>query len=156
MDRTTSLAVGSLGLAALVVVSLLPEASRAADYPLTGRDIGCAEVTVGRPRQICEGIAASLTWQWMGHAIIAPGYKPSFEGIRNVYCQQKIGKNDLRDLQLLKNYDPKRRWRPDWRLESGADMLMRIVSNLDGAGNEPITSIFNPQSPDYLLKGKCS
>jgi len=127
-------------------VFLLPDVSQAKDYSLHGRDIGCAEVAPGRLRQICEAISASLTWQWMGHAVIAPGYKPSFKGIRNVYCALKIGKDDVKDLQELKQYDPARRWLPDWRLESGADMLLRIVTNLDGTDDGSVSSIFNPKT----------
>ena len=92
----------------------------------------------------------------MGHAIIAPGYKPSFEGIRNVYCALKIGKDDVKFLQILRQYDPTRRWMPDWRLESGADMLLQIVANLDRADGESASSIFNPKNPDYILKNGCS
>jgi hypothetical protein len=84
-----------LGFAAVLAAFLLPDAADGKDYTLTGRNIGCAELGLGRSRQICEAIAASLTWQWMGHAIIAPGYKPSLEGILNVYCALKIGKSDV-------------------------------------------------------------
>jgi hypothetical protein len=142
--------------AVLLLASPLPEMSYAKDYSAYGRDIGCAEIGAGRPRQICEKIAASLTWQWMGHATIAPGYKPSFEGIRKVYCELKIGKDDVETLQGLTKYDPKRRWLPDWRLESGADMLLRIVANLNGNGDEPENSIFNPKNSAYILKNGCS
>jgi len=83
---------GPIGFATLIVVSLLPGATQAKNYSLTRRNIGCAEVPPGRSRQICEAVAKSLTWQWMGHAIIAPGYKPSFESILKVYCQEKIEK----------------------------------------------------------------
>src|SRR5712692_9568490 len=135
---------------------LLPDASYAKDYSLNSRDIGCAEVAPGRLRQICDAVSASLTWQWMGHAVIAPGYKPSFKGIRNVYCELKIGKDDVKILQILRQYDPKRKWLPDWRLESGADMLLQIVANLDGTGDEPENSIFSPKNSSYILKDGCS
>jgi len=92
----------------------------------------------------------------MGHAIVAPGYKPSFEGAREVYCRLKIGKDDMEALQRLKQYDPKLKWLPDWRLESGADMLLRIVANLDGTGGEPENSVFNPKNAEYILKNGCS
>ena len=95
-------------------------------------------------------------WQWMGHATIAPGYKPSFEGARKVYCELKIGKDDIAALQRLKQYDPKQKWVPDWRLESGADMLLRILANLDGKADEPENSIFNPKNSGYILKNGCS
>ncbi len=160
-ERAFPIAGGGLrtiGRAALLYlfVFLLPDVSHAKDYSLHGRDIGCAEVTPGRVRQICEAIAASLTWQWMGHAIIAPGYKPSFRGIRNVYCELKIGKADEKSLKTLKQYDPKRKWLPDWRLESGADMLLRIVANLDRSDEESVSSIFNPKNSAYILKNGCS
>jgi len=134
---------------------LLPDVSQAKDYSLHGRDIGCAEVAAVRSRQICEAISASLTWQWMGHATVAPGYKPSFNGIRNVYCMLKIAKDDVKNLQKLKKYDPTRRWLPDWRLESGADMLLRIVANLDSTDDGSVSSIFNPKNSGYILKNGC-
>ncbi len=91
----------------------------------------------------------------MGHATVAPGYKPSFNGIRNVYCKLKIGKDDVKSLQILKQYDPRRKWLPEWRLEFGADMLLRIVANLDNADHEPVSSIFNPKNSSYILKNGC-
>jgi hypothetical protein len=124
----------------------------AKDRSSRSRDIGCAQVAPGRPRQICEAIAASLTWQWMGHAVVAPGYKPSFAGIRKVYCELKLGNDDVIALRSLTTYDPSRKFLPDWRLESGGDMLLRIVASRDGTGTEPGNSIFNPQSPDYIVK----
>ena len=145
----------SIGVAALLFALLLSDMAYAKDYSLYGRDLGCAEITPARSRQICEAIAVSLTWQWMGHAIVAPGYKPSFEGARKVYCDLKIGKDDVEALQRLKKYDPKRKWSPDWRLESGTDMLLRIVANLDGQGDEPESSIFNPKNPEYVLGRGC-
>jgi len=92
----------------------------------------------------------------MGHAIVASGYKPSFEGIRNVYCALKIGKSDVALLEDMKKYDPNRKSVPDWRLESGADILLRMVISRDGTADEPENSIFSPKNPDYLLQqGTC-
>jgi hypothetical protein len=143
--------------AALLSLSLflLPDASQAKEYSVYSRDIGCAEVAQGRPHEICEAISTSLTWQWMGHAIMAPGYKPSFKGIRNVYCTLKIGKEDVKTLKDLKQYDPRRKWLPDWRLESGADMLLRIIAGLDNMDEEAASSIFNPKNSSYILKNGC-
>ena len=142
--------------AVVFAAPLLPPAAHAKDYSIRSRDIGCAELGFGRSRQICEAIAASLTWQWMGHAIVASGYKPSFEGIRNVYCALKIGKSDVALLEDLKKYDPNRKSVPDWRLESGADILLRMVISRDGTADEPENSIFSPKNPDYLLQqGTC-
>jgi hypothetical protein len=150
-------ACAPLGVAALLslFVFLLPNASQAKNYSLYGRDIGCAEVVQGRPRRICEAISTSLSWQWMGHAVMAPGYKPSFKSIRNVYCKLKVGKEDVKTLQDLKQYDPRRRWLPDWRLESGADMLLRIIASLDNKNEEAAGSIFDPKNSNYILKNGC-
>jgi hypothetical protein len=93
-------------LAAAFCVLSLPSPTHGKDYSLSSRDIGCAEIAQGRSRQICEAISASLTWQWTGHATIAPGYKPSIEGIRKVYCGLNIGEEDVGGLQFLKTYDP--------------------------------------------------
>ena len=142
-------------VASLLLVLLLPDLSYARDYSLYSHDIGCREIALGRSRQICEAVAASLTWQWMGHAIIAPGYKPTFQGVREVYCELKISRGDVTTLQRLKTYDPVRKWQPDWRLETGAEMLLRIVLNLEG-DVDPETSIFNPKNPNYILKDGCS
>jgi hypothetical protein len=124
-------------------------------YSAYGRDIGCAEVPSGRARQICEAIAASLTWQWMGHAIVAPGYKPNVDGVLRVFCDLKIGRADTEALKGLTNYDPTQRWLPDWRLQSMAEMLLRIISGLTGTGDEPENSIFNPKNPNFVLKHGC-
>jgi len=142
-------------VAALLFALLLPDMAQAKEHSLRSRDLGCAEITPARSRQICNAIAASQTWQWMGHATIAPGYKPSLEGARKVYCELKIGKDDIEALQRLKQYDPKLKRVPDWRLESGADMLLRIVTNLDGKGDEPENSIFNPKNSQYILRKRC-
>ena len=127
----------------------------AKDNSMYIRDIGCSELIQARSQQICEAISASLTWQWMGHATIAPGYKPSIEGIRNVYCDLGITKTDLAALSVLKQYNPQRKWVPDWRLEAGAYMLLRIVENSESDGGEPVNSIFNPANPAYILRKPC-
>ena len=145
----------AVGAVSLLLVFLLPALSYAKDYSFYGRDIGCREIDPGRARKICEAIATSLTWQWMGHAIIAPGYKPAFEGVRKVYCELKINEADVNALKSLKAYDPGRKWMPDWRLESAADMLLQIVINLDTAGEDQAGSIFDPNNPKYILKGRC-
>ncbi|MBP7252885.1 MAG: hypothetical protein KBA75_05300 [Alphaproteobacteria bacterium] len=107
-----------------------------------------------RAAEICKAIAKNLGWEWMGHATIAPGFKPSFVGIGKTYCQAKITKDDLPTLLELKNYTP-RGTGADWRLESAADMLTRLVNNLDGKGDEPKNSVYHPESPNYLLKQGC-
>ena len=139
----------------LIALLLLPAPLWAKNYSGFGRDIGCAKMDAGRAQKICEAIATSLEWQWFGHGTIAAGYKPSFAGIRRTYCAMKISKADVVVLEKLRAYDFVKKDAPDWRLESGATILLKIVSNLDGLGDEPETSIYNPQNKDYILKGGC-
>lgn len=119
------------------------------------RTLDCAPFK-GKPRaaEICKAIAKNLGWEWLGHATVAPGFKPNFKGIGKTYCQAKLTKDDLPALQELKNYAPRGKT-PDWRLESAADMLTRLVNNLEGKGDEMKGSVYDPKSPDYILKQGC-
>lgn len=119
------------------------------------RTLDCAPFK-GKPRaaEICKAIAKNLGWEWLGHATVAPGFKPNFAGIGKTYCQTKLTNDDLPTLQELKNYAPRGKT-PDWRLESTADMLTRLINNLEGKGDEPKNSVFHPQNPHYILKESC-
>lgn len=102
----------------------------------------------GRGRQICEAISQSLTWQWMGHAVIAPGYKPDSGSLANVHCRLKIGKDDLDALQRLTQSH-------DWRLQVGAEMLLRMATDGDGKTGEPENSMSDPASAGSGLGKGC-
>jgi hypothetical protein len=43
----------------------------------------------------------------------------------------------------------------DWRLQDGADGLIRLIGSANGRPAEPENSIFNPANPQYILKGGC-
>jgi hypothetical protein len=146
------LAIKAVRAFILLLALMLSGTLQARPYSVYGRDIGCGDVPSDRARQICAAIAASLTWQWMGHAIVAPGYKPNFDGALRVFCDLKIGEADTETLKDLTTYDPTRRWLPDWRLQSMAEMLLRIISDLAGTGDDSGSSIFNPKNPNYVLK----
>jgi hypothetical protein len=127
-------------------VTLGPSVSSAETH-MHGRDIGCTKADSGRARVICEAIAASMEWTWLGHAVISPGYRPTFDSARKVYCHLKINKDDVAILQKLKTDGVA----GDWRLESGANDLLQLVDNNkvnDG-------SVFSPQNPNYILKDGC-
>ncbi len=119
------------------------------------RTIDCAAFK-GKPRavEICKAIAKNLGWEWMGHATIAPGFKPSFVGIGKTHCRAKITKDDLPTLLELKNYAPRGKG-GDWRLESAADMLIHLINNREGNGDAMKGSVYDPKSPDYILKQGC-
>lgn len=119
------------------------------DRQMASRDIGCAKVTSARGQEICSAISASMEWTWMGHGIVSPGWRTTWPGIARVYCNQHV---TVADFPVLKSF---KAGLPDWRLESGADNLMRIVTNANGQGDEPESSIFNPKNPSYILKNGC-
>ena len=131
-----------VSLVALGAVLLWPRGS------VASRDIGCAKVEPGRGLEICLALSASMEWTWLGHAIIAPGWRLTWPGLRRVYCGQNIAAADIPALETLARA-------ADWRLETGAANMLRLVAASGGKSDEPETSIFKPQSPDYPLRGGC-
>lgn len=115
---------------------------------MVSRDIGCARVHSGRGNQICNALSNSMEWTWMGHAIISPGWRMTWIGLGRVYCREKIVAADLPELEALKRGS-------DWRLQDGADSLIRLNSSKSNNGAEAETSIFNSKNPDYILKNGC-
>lgn len=119
------------------------------DKKMLSRDIDCAKVALGRARSICQALSESMEWTWMGHAIISPGWRVTWNALRRVYCRERINAADLPTLEHLKQ-------RSDWRLQDGADALIRMVHGASGQAYEPENSLFNPANPQYILKGGCA
>ncbi len=136
----------SVLLAAIIIAVVLTMAWP--DQKMISRDIGCAFVAPGRAKAICQALSESMEWTWMGHAIISPGWRVTWNALRQVYCREKINAADLPVLENLKLGS-------DWRLQDGADGLIRLVGNANGSAHEPENSIFNPSNPQYILKGGC-
>src|ERR1044072_3543682 len=61
---------------------------------MASRDLGCARVEDPRGRRICETVSASLEWTWMGHAIISPGWRLTWPGLKHVWCRAEIQTRD--------------------------------------------------------------
>jgi hypothetical protein len=125
-----------------VVYGLLPEPG------MGSRNLGC-DKQPGRAREICRRLEREMQWTWMGHAIISPGWRVTFESIARTYCAERVGPEDTSALQTL------RQTTKDWRAESGADFLIRLVQNKDEyeSGGE---NIFNRTNPSFILKDGCS
>ena len=136
----------SVLLAAIVVAVVLLMAWP--DKGMTSQDIGCANVTPERPKAVCQALSESMEWTWMGHAIISPGWRVTWNSLRQVYCRERINATDLPALEYLKRGS-------DWRLQDGADGLTRLIGSASGQAHEPQNSIFNPANPQYILKGGC-
>lgn len=122
---------------------LAPEAGAA-----NKRRPDCAGVQPERTRAICTAIAASFTWQWMGHAIVAPGYKPDLQTIGKAFCRAKIARADQPALEQLRKST-------DWRLESAAGWLLNMLDAQEGKSGEPENSVFNPANQAYVLRQGC-
>ena len=117
---------------------------------LRTRDLQCGAIPDARAQGICRRLEQELQWSWLGHAIIAPGWRVSFESVRRTYCGERIGPQDIAALEVL------RRAAKDWRAESGADSLLRLLRNKDGNGDEDAASIFTPANPSFILKDGCA
>ena len=140
-----SIAIPTLFLAGIIALVL---AYGWPDKKMISRDIGCANVPPGRETEICQALSDEMEWTWMGHAIISPGWRVTWNGLRRVYCREKMSAADLTVLETLKTGS-------DWRLQDGTEGLIRPRGSLSDPSNEPETSIFNPTNPHYLLKNGC-
>ena len=116
---------------------------------ITSRDLGCAVVSDIRAGVICRRLQQEMQWTWTGHAIISPGWRVTFQSVVRTYCGEKVGSKDIKSLEAL------RKSSSDWRTESGADFLLRLVRSVDGTAHEDVNSIFNAQNPSYILKRGC-
>ena len=134
-------------LSVITLLALVAAMCWPSDYMMS-KDIGCAKASSARGKEICKALAESMEWTWMGHAIVSPGWRVSWEGLRHVYCAAKV---TLADVPALKELSKA----TDWRLESGAEELISLVQNAAGKGPEPENSVFNPKNPEYILKGGC-
>jgi hypothetical protein len=112
---------------------------------MISRDMGCAQVAPERARRICESLSATAEWTWMGHAIIAPGWRVTRSSVRRTYCREKVGVDDGAVLEALAKS-------PDWRLQSGAESLLRLTRDQK---QEDAASIFHPGNPQYVLRDGC-
>jgi hypothetical protein len=109
----------------LVLVAAIVAIALAMAWPgkrMISRDIGCATVTPERAKTICQALSESMEWTWMGHAIISPGWRVTRNGLRQVYCRERPDAADLPALEYLKRGS-------DWRLQDGADGLIRLVGS---------------------------
>jgi len=112
------------------------------------RDLGCGDVQDVRAAQICRTVAAAMEWTWFGHAIISPGWRPTWHALRQVYCAEQIGGNDRTALTGL----AKAR---DWRLEYAADNLLRLLDEREERERDSDNAAVNPTNDDYVLRWRC-
>lgn len=139
----------------LFLLLLATYACAAPTPPLGSRDIGCDKIKQKRENDICQSISRNLSWTWTGHAIISPGWRLGWDGLRTVYCEMNV--ND-EDLPILRPWAPGGEYNMnndiDPRLRFGFEGLVRLLDNKDGKSTDH--SILHPVYGDsYLLKDGC-
>jgi hypothetical protein len=113
------------------------------------RQLDCQLQAADRARAICASIERHLEFTCCGHAVIDPGFRPTWMTIREVWCEQRIGASDETVLRVLAGAQ-------DWRLVSAAGSLLRLSTGHDPDGApEPSSSVFDLSNPDYLLREGC-
>jgi hypothetical protein len=139
------------------------------DTNMYHRDLGC-DAHTGRAKEICIDLAHEMEWTWLGHAIVAPGWRVTFVTIGRVYCKDSLSLKDIDTLKYLAGHRPFKT--DDARLEQGILGLLALLrsrpetkasgimdSIFDVARTEAYTidgtSLFNPQNPDYILRDGC-
>jgi hypothetical protein len=140
--RSAILMLAAAGVIAILMAMAWP------DQRMASRDIGCGKVAGARGKEICQALSQSMEWTWMGHAIVSPAWRVTWKGLVRVYCREKINAADVPVLATMKTA-------ADWRLQDGADDLIRLIGSASGSALESENTIFNPANPDYLLKSGC-
>jgi hypothetical protein len=144
------LLIACLALGALLLgLTIGGRDASAARTNILSRDLGCAGVPDARGRMICRRLQQEMEWTWTGHAILSPGWRVTFKSVRRTYCAAGIGDRDINALEALQQTTR------DWRAQSGADFLLRLLRNSNGSAHEDVNSIFNAVNPSYVLKGGC-
>ncbi len=151
----------------LVVLLLFPVQVRAG-VDIHSRNLHCDDYELARTRTICLALEREMKWTWFGHAIIAPGFRPTFEGAAHVFCILPVNAADVPAIIPMTGWSGKINKSPDWRLESGAQWLLfllgdRALEYLPSAEmkNEikraisDSTSIWNPSNSAYPLRKGC-
>ena len=89
-----------------------------------------------------------MEWTWFGHAIVSPGWRPTWHALRHVFCAEQIGSKDRAALTRLAAAR-------DWRLEYASENLLRLLDEREARESESGNSIVNPTSDNHVLHWRC-
>jgi hypothetical protein len=151
----------------LVLIFMLPLQAWAG-VKMHSRNLNCEEFELARTRTICHALEREMKWQWFGHAIVSPGWRPTFTGVTHVFCTLPIDVADIPAIIPMTGWSRKGEKSTDWRLESGSQWLIFLVGQraleylpsaemrkeLEQAISNT-TSIWNPSNPEYPLRNGC-
>jgi hypothetical protein len=164
-------------------LTILTVASPGRADSLYSRNLSCTRLAAPRERQICQSLEREMEWTWTGHAIIAPGFRVTFETVKRVYCALSVS---AVDTPALVNTVVRLEHKPDdamasLQLANGSRFLLyllgaaalrvfpeqprnwddrawQIVKNLKeevALNSSDPGMIWNPANPQYLLRGGC-
>lgn len=144
-SRALKATLGFVSVLTVVVVLLFTNA----EPWQYSRQLDCDKQADARAHDICMSLERHLEYTCCGHAIISPGYRSTWTTVVTVWCEQRVEQKDALVLRTLVKAN-------DWRLASGAESLLRLLTGRDQYGGvESETSIFHPGNPSYLLKNGC-
>ncbi len=135
--------IGALGLMLVLFVLVFTRS------PLRGHELACAAFASPHEQKVCKTLSDTMEWEWFGHAIVAPGWRVTWNSVRLTFCDLKLSSSDLLALEAMDRVllsSPA----ADWRLAFGVSGLIRLLR----PESDP-ASIFNPDNPSYILKDGC-
>jgi hypothetical protein len=139
-----------------------------AGVDMYSRNLHCDEFELARTKTICHAIEREMKWEWFGHAVISPGWRPTFKGAAHVFCTLSIDTGDIPAIIPMTGWSYGKGRPPDWRLESGSKWLIFLLgkraeeylpsaemkNELELAISSPV-SIWNPSNSEYPLRKGC-
>ena len=152
----------------LLVLTVIFPLHVCAESDIHSRNLHCDSFELARTRTICHALEREMKWTWFGHSIIAPGFRPSFEGVVHVFCTLPITAADAPAVFPMTSWVHQGNKLPDWRLENGAQWLVfllgksalsyapsaEIRENIEKTISDP-ASIWNTSNPQYPLRNGC-
>lgn len=154
----------------LLIGYVVVHKSQGSESYMYSRNLGC-DAYGPRAQDICRSFGREMEWSWLGHAVISPGWRTTFEGMRRVYCKNHIALKDVPALKEMAGYKPFKT--TDWRLEQGVVGLLTLLraggeakaagipdGEFDVRSGESFStgsdSVFNEQNPAYILRNGCA
>ena len=127
-----------------LLVMLAAGACAGARADVLERRLGCAAYAAeARAAELCQRLERGMQWTWFGHAIVAPGWRITWETLHKVWCEAGVGPPDAPALRLLARAR-------EQRLAGAADSLLHLIEQ-----DQPENSILNAKHPQYLLRSGC-
>lgn len=116
------------------------------------KNMHCEKMQNSREGEICKSIEKYQEYEFVGHAMISAGYRSSFATAKKAWCELSLTESDL---MLLKEMQFDHRLPP--QLVSGSEMLFSLLDAKLHPNPDlyPVSGVYSPQSPGYLLKAPC-